>query len=116
MLTEEIKIITLSSNNELKHRLQKILSYKNVSILWRKNLDKIKQEMETVTFDILVLMSDAFKNRVDHQIDVEKKIISKSPFTQVLFLFEPKDVEKGLKSLIKIAYQYARRYPLVIGN
>ena len=86
MLTEEIKIITLSSNNELKHRLQKILSYKNVSILWRKNLDKIKQEMETVTFDILVLMSDAFKNRVDHQIDVEKNYFKKPIYASVILV------------------------------
>jgi len=108
MQSESIKIIILSPDEKLQDRLNEILSHQQRNILWRKSIDQVKQEMESETFDIFILMSTACKNQMNHCIDVLEQIILKSPSTQALFLVEPQDVEFGLQSLSLGVYQYAK--------
>lgn len=108
MQSKRIKIITLSSDDELKHRLQRILPAKHTSILWRKHIDQVNQEMATNSFDIFILTSEACKNQMNHCLGVLEQIISRSPATQILFLVEPQDVEIGIQALSLGAYQYAK--------
>lgn len=108
MPTEKIKIIALSLDEEIRDRLQRILSYKEMSILWKKSIDQIKQKMESDTFDVFVLLSSACKNQMNYCMEILKHIISRSPSTQILFLVEPQDIEIGLQSLSLGVYQYAK--------
>jgi DNA-binding NtrC family response regulator len=108
MQSESIKIIILSPDEKLQDRLNEILSHQQRNILWRENIDQLKQEMESDTYDIFILMSEACKNQMNYCIDVLEQIISKSPSTQILFLVEPQDVEIGIQSLTLGVYQYAK--------
>ena len=108
MPSMKIKIIALSPDDEFDHRLQRILPANRTHILWRNNIDQIKQEMQSETYDIFILQSTACQDRMNYCMDVLKEIISRSPSTQILFLVEPQDVEVGIQALSLGVYQYAK--------
>lgn len=106
--SKDISIRIVEKQNVFTSRLKSIFSDSRFKIITYHTLDALKFEVMTHQTEILILTSEAIRDRLEDAVEMVRRICESNPRLQVLFLVNESDIKIASQLLKTGIYHYSR--------